>query len=97
MDNQDLMLKDIMDYISLKNPGGALLINGEWGCGKTYYINNTLIPMYEELVFVKVSLFGLNSYEDLISRVKEGYITQQIKEYGFDKQIMLCNSSLVLL
>ena len=87
MDNQDLMLKDIMDYISLKNPGGALLINGEWGCGKTYYINNTLIPMYEELVFVKVSLFGLNSYEDLISRVKEGYITQQIKEYGFEKYI----------
>lgn len=87
MDNQDLMLIDIMDYISLKNPGGALLINGEWGCGKTYYINNTLIPMYEELVFVKVSLFGLNSYEDLISRVKEGYITQQIKEYGFEKYI----------
>ena len=87
MDNQDLMLKDIMDYISLNNPGGALLINGEWGCGKTYYVNNTLIPMYKDLVFVKVSLFGLNSYEDLISRVKEGYISQQIKEYGFEKYI----------
>lgn len=95
MDNQDLMLKDIMDYISLKNPGGALLINGEWGCGKTYYINNTLIPMYEDLVFVKVSLFGLNSYEDLLSRVKEGYISQQIKEYGFEKYIKFDNNKVI--
>lgn len=84
MDTQDFMLKDINGYLSLKNPGGALLIKGEWGCGKTYYINHTLLSENENLVFIKVSLFGLNSYEELLSCVKESFINQQIKEYGIE-------------
>ena len=36
------LLKEVMYYCNEENPTGALLLEGEWGCGKTFFINNTL-------------------------------------------------------
>ena len=32
----------IKDYLSVKETDYAILINGQWGCGKTYFIKNEL-------------------------------------------------------
>ena len=51
------------------------MLTGEWGCGKTYLINNTL---EEELktthVILRVSLFGIESVEELHKEVKKCWV-----------------------
>lgn len=51
----------------------ALLINGKWGCGKTYFIQNELIPHIRELSTKEglgldvnyISLYGVGSTEEI--------------------------------
>ena len=35
--------QEILRYIEDSSYDYAVLIDGEWGCGKTYYIKNSLI------------------------------------------------------
>ena len=59
-------LKGYLDYYkTLENPGYAVLVTGEWGCGKTYQVNEALKaddPIY-------VSLFGLDTSEKVYLEV----------------------------
>ena len=51
-------LEELIHYCNEKNPIGALLLAGEWGCGKTYLIENELTKALENThVIVKVSLW----------------------------------------
>ena len=60
------LLKELKDYCDINNPVGALMISGEWGCGKTYLIKNKFIPSVKDIyVFVSVSLFGIDSLDKL--------------------------------
>ena len=69
------LLKELKDYCDINNPVGALMISGEWGCGKTYLIKNKLIPlMKNEYVFVSVSLFGIDSLDKLRVEVKKKWL-----------------------
>lgn len=55
----------ILDYITVENPGYALLLNGPWGVGKTHIVNQ-LRDSGEALEGAHfVSCFGLQSTEDL--------------------------------
>ena len=44
MYTQEDFCKGIMDCLSM-NTSGALMISGAWGSGKTYYVDNVLIPL----------------------------------------------------
>lgn len=37
------LIKELEDYCNIDNPVGALMLSGEWGCGKTYLIKNSRI------------------------------------------------------
>ena len=37
------IIEGITNYIKM-NTSGALMITGHWGCGKTYFIKNEVIP-----------------------------------------------------
>ncbi len=39
----------IVEYLQEKDTDYALMINGEWGSGKTYYVRNTLFPTIENV------------------------------------------------
>lgn len=43
--NTDSMLKEIINYINNDRLNYALLINGQWGTGKTFFIKNKLFPL----------------------------------------------------
>lgn len=48
-------------YIELRNtPGFAVLVDGEWGSGKTWFINK-FIEKNNEAKFIYVSLYGVSS------------------------------------
>lgn len=64
---------EIRNYISSKEHNGALLVTGKWGCGKTFTLKR-IRDVYNEkntAVVVMVSLFGIDSTELLIKKVKE--------------------------
>lgn len=59
-------LNELIYYCSEENPLGAVLLTGEWGCGKTYLIENQLAEALKAThLIVRVSLFGVNSIDAL--------------------------------
>lgn len=37
-------------HCDINNPVGALMLSGEWGCGKTYLIKTKFIPSVKDTV-----------------------------------------------
>ena len=53
-------LDELIYYCEEKEPVGALMLIGEWGCGKTYLIEHELSDKLKEShVIIRVSLFGI--------------------------------------
>ena len=61
------IIKTIDRFIKSRKYHYALLINGKWGTGKTYYVKNTLIPHIKKLGrdINYLSLYGINSTEEI--------------------------------
>ena len=64
----------VSDYISViekficeRRYHYALLINGKWGCGKTFFIQNELIPHMNDLgnKVLYISLYGVKSIDEI--------------------------------
>lgn len=86
-------------YISDNNTNYALLINGTWGSGKTYYIKNYLNSRINNNEYIKIyfSLYGMQKLEDIDSCIIESYfkafdemvefnnlnIEKYYRDYGF--------------
>ena len=54
---------------------GALMVSGEWGCGKTYHIEKVVMPELQKEGWnpVKVSLFGIESVNEIPLRIADNY------------------------
>ena len=65
-------LSSIDVYICEKETDYAIMINGGWGSGKTYFVKNKLIDhlqsAYEKQV-IYISLFGLKSVEEILQDI----------------------------
>lgn len=57
----------IYNYLINDKTNSAILLNGTWGIGKTYYINSSLIPFLKNRNkgLVYVSLYGIKNKEEL--------------------------------
>ena len=54
-------LDELIHYCNEPDPVGALMLTGEWGCGKTYIIEKDLAEALKDThIIVRVSLFGMN-------------------------------------
>lgn len=68
-------LSALVKYCEIPKPVGAILLSGEWGCGKTYLIENELSPKLEKThKIIRISLFGITSIESLHEAVKRSWI-----------------------
>ena len=68
-------ISEIEYYCRTANPAGALLLTGEWGCGKTYLIENELPQkVKEDCVIIRISMFGIPTIEELHKAVKQSWI-----------------------
>jgi hypothetical protein len=70
--------KIITDYINSPSAEGAIMINGDWGVGKSFYWRNTLIPKIEKIEnkstnkhykCLYVSLNGMKNPEDIFNQL----------------------------
>lgn len=73
----------INDYIDKSSYNFAVLIDGAWGCGKTYFIKEKLtlgikqneevkareIEGYKEKEIIYISLYGVSKKEDITSKI----------------------------
>lgn len=68
------MSDGIKNYLSMES-SGALMVSGEWGCGKTYHIEKVIIPTLRQEGWnpVKVSLFGIESVNEIPLRIADNY------------------------
>lgn len=68
----------IVEYLNNNHTLGALQIDGPWGCGKTYYIKNVLLPIieqneierernaiHEKRLTLMISLFGIKNIDEI--------------------------------
>ena len=68
-------LDELVRYCSEEKHLGALLLTGEWGCGKTYLIEHDLAETLRDTHFiVRVSLLGVDTTDGLNEAIKKQYI-----------------------
>ena len=53
-------ISELTYYCKLNNPVGALLLTGEWGCGKTYIVENELKELLKDThIIIRASVYGM--------------------------------------
>ena len=68
------LIEELKSYCDINNPVGALMLSGEWGCGKTYFIKKFIKSVKDKYVFVCISLFGIDSLDKLRVEVKKKWL-----------------------
>lgn len=68
--NDQQILSVIKDYIQNRNINQALMITGEWGCGKSYFVKNSVKEylrkngILDNKNYIVFSLYGINNLGD---------------------------------
>ena len=67
MTNQEWLKDEILRYVDDNKHQYAIALEGEWGSGKTRFIDTVIAPAikYKKKRLIKVSLFGLSTANDL--------------------------------
>lgn len=69
------IIEELKYYCNISQPVGALMLTGEWGCGKTYLIKNKLKEELRDThAFLIISLFGIESIQELKNEVKRCWL-----------------------
>ena len=77
---------ELVYYCHECEPVGALLLSGEWGCGKTYLIEHELKnALADTSVVLRISLFGMTLPEEIHIAVRREWMTEYCKIKGVDK------------
>ncbi|ACK95818.1 hypothetical protein CN498_20700 [Bacillus thuringiensis] len=68
------IVESILDYIKRDNTTSAVLLNGKWGSGKTYFWKNILKKEIEDVGkrVIYVSLYGISSIEEIDKKIVLG-------------------------
>lgn len=104
--SEDKIISIIKEYIENKDNTYAVMIDGEWGSGKTYFIKNKVMKIYEKLHkkgkrFIYVSTYGVVNSSDLDNKVYDAIIKEflprkfkniyKIAEKGFNSIYQIIN------
>lgn len=67
---------EIIEFINAEESNGALLITGQWGCGKSYLVKRIVKDLDEkgQYAIAVVSLFGVDSIASLNATVRNAYL-----------------------
>lgn len=79
------IIKTIDNFISSSIYNYAVLIDGDWGCGKTYFIENVLLPHLTEppeseskIRVEYISLYGIKSTEEISSIINARLLSEAV-------------------
>ncbi len=70
------LVESILDYVRAEYTDYAIMINGEWGSGKTYFWNNKIRKRIDGMQFngkqyttIYMSLYGISNLEDISKKI----------------------------
>ena len=79
-------VEELVYYCHECEPVGALLLSGEWGCGKTHLIEHELKDaLAGTSVVLRISLFGMTLPEEIHVTVRREWMAEYCKIKGIDK------------
>ncbi len=74
-------LEELLFYCNETKPVGALMLTGEWGCGKTYFIEHILTEKLKKThIIIRISLFGLNTVDEVKHEVSKKWAFSVCRE-----------------
>lgn len=76
--SEEEIIEIIKAYYSDDNSQYAILLNGEWGCGKTYFIKRKILSEIEDSIYV--SLYGLNNTNDINKKILYSIMNKKMKK-----------------
>lgn len=80
-------LEELRYYCNEPEPVGALMLTGEWGCGKTYFLEHNLKKELEHThVILRISLFGLSTIEAIDENVNSAWMNAYLEDKGWDEK-----------
>ena len=72
----DELVESILDYVRKPYTDHAIMINGEWGSGKTYFWNNKVKNKIESTEIdgkryktIYMSLYGISNLDDISKKI----------------------------
>jgi predicted RNase H-related nuclease YkuK (DUF458 family) len=65
------LTKAVTDYLQDNETEYAIMINGKWGCGKTYFWNNNIVPELKEkgIKIIYISLYGVKTIDEIEQKI----------------------------
>lgn len=60
----------------------AILIDGDWGVGKTYLLNNLILPNIDGIGYFHISLFGLSTISDIENEIYNTFSIAMNSDHG---------------
>ena len=70
------LVESILDYVRSDYTDYAIMINGEWGVGKTHFWNNKIRKKIESMQLngkryttIYMSLYGISNLEDISKKI----------------------------
>ena len=75
----------IIEYINDESNEQAILIDGKWGSGKTFFVKNKIIPAIKDLDNKKsnviyISLYGIKNSKEITDKIHAEILNEKIKE-----------------
>lgn len=92
--NEEQIIKILKEYIESKNTDYAVLIDGNWGCGKTFFVENSIIKKFKEqeiekdgkkkkIKFIYISVYGIKDIKEIDNKIFDSIIEDfLIKKVG---------------
>ncbi|MFL0404964.1 P-loop NTPase fold protein [Bacillus nitratireducens] len=83
------IIDSVINYVEQEDTNYAILINGEWGCGKTYFWNKILKNEIENIELngkkqktVYLSLYGITSIEEINKRIVVDHVFKNSETFN---------------
>ena len=90
--SNDEIIKVMLEYIEEDKYKSAILINGEWGSGKTFFITEKLSKVIKDRIknegkYIYVSLYGVGNVEELSNKLYSEICSETlVKLSGVEKE-----------
>lgn len=90
--SNDGIIKVMLEYIEEDKYKSAILINGEWGSGKTFFITEKLSKVIKDRIkndgkYIYVSLYGVENVEELSNKLYSEICSETlVKLSGVEKE-----------
>ena len=84
--NNEEIIELLNEYVNNSKKQYAFLIDGDWGCGKTYFIKNEYIKKVDNNKLY-ISLYGIKSKEEINKKIYYAIIDSVIKNNKHKKML----------